>query len=113
MKFEVGKKYMTRDGTCVVRVLAIDLASEQTIAVARQYLGLKGEILDSYYADGKYRPGEDSYNDLIAEYKEPQPPRKLYAYQVGDTCQISLFTDRLIGPVNLNRAPEYDIEFPD
>jgi hypothetical protein len=106
LKFEVGKKYVDRLGR-INRVLCIDLKGPQSIITARECGS--NEVASYYTPRGHYFTSGPSDRDLIAEYKEPQPPRKLYAYQVGDSSEIRLFQERLVHHPGFPRAPEYDI----
>jgi hypothetical protein len=109
LRFEVGKKYVDGEGN-IHRVLCVDLKGTRPIVTASDYEDGEEEMTFFFTSTGSYYFSQTSALDLIAEYKEPQPPRKLYAYQVGDSSEIRFFQERLVGRPDLPRAPEYDLE---
>lgn len=116
LKFEVGKRYVDRAGR-VHRVVCTDVKGLHDVLSLVCEDGVDEEqwFHSTKVDTDELEDDEPSYK-LIAEYHEPQPPRKLFAYTVrapdGLNERVDWFTAEL-HTSGYSRAPEYDITIPD
>lgn len=111
MQIKLNGIYRTRDGR---KALVIYVGANNPYSVAVVIRRDQYETIEKYTENGKFDIDRDGCNDLVAEWVEPEAPkkkRKLYAYKEAYT--VSFFTDDNLIVKNglLTRAPEFDLEF--